>query len=280
MGLSHRSKGLFGRISQALRRWKELRTMPLRLEFVLSDYCNLNCRGCTHYSPLAPRGFEPLDMLERNMAHLSSVCGAEVKSAYLIGGEPLLYPGIAQAMRLLRKYFPSQDLYVFTNGIALPKMDNDFWEAAADCDIIIAITRYPIRFDYDAVMKICQSRKVRTEVFGDRSQPDSFFKFGLDPEKRQNPHISHYKCYNRGCVSVIGERVYPCSISACVGHLNRVFGTRFTHEKGDWTDVSEVRSAKDIFRLRDKPVPFCGYCARPEPVSYGPSQRQADEWIN
>lgn len=280
MGLSHRSKSLFGRISQALRRWKELRTMPLRLEFVLSDYCNLNCRGCTHYSPLAPREFEPLDMLERNMAHLSSVCGAEVKSAYLIGGEPLLYPGIAQAMRLLRKYFPAQDLYVFTNGIALPKMDNDFWEAAADCDIIIAITRYPIRFDYDAVMKICQSRKVRTEVFGDRSQPDSFFKFGLDPEKRQNPRISHYKCYNRGCVSVIGERVYPCSISACVGHLNRVFGTRFTHEKGDWTDVSEVRSAKDIFRLRDKPVPFCGYCARPEPVSYGPSQRQVDEWTN
>lgn len=280
MGLSHRSKNLFGRISQAIRRWKELRSMPLRLEFVLSDYCNLNCRGCTHYSPLAPREFEPLDILERNMAHLSSVCGEKVKNAYLIGGEPLLYPAIAQAMRMLRKYFPTQDLYVFTNGIALPKMDNDFWKAATDCDIIIAITRYPIRFDYDAVMKICQSHKVRTDVFGDRSRPDSFFKFALDPEKRQNPHISHYKCYNRGCVSVTGGRVYPCSISACVGHLNRAFGTRFIHEKGDWIDVTDVRSAKDIFRLRDRPVPFCGYCARPETVSYGPSRRQADEWTN
>lgn len=254
--------------------------MPLRLEFVLSDCCNLNCRGCTHYSPLAPREFEPLDVLERNMAHLAAACGSDVKKAYLIGGEPLLYPDIHKAMRMLRKYFPTQELYLFTNGIALPKMDDGFWTAASESGTIIAVTRYPIRFEYDAVMKICQSRKVRTKVFGDRSQPDSFFKFGLDPEKRQNPHISHYKCYNRGCVSVIGERVYPCSISACVGHLNRAFGTRFTHEKGDWTDVSEVRSAKDIFRLRDKPVPFCGYCARPEPVSYGPSQRQADEWIN
>lgn len=279
MGLTKKLIALPDRIIGVVRTWKNQRSMPLRLEFVLSDCCNLNCRGCTHYSPIAPREFEPLDVLERNMSHLARACGATVKKAYLIGGEPLLYPDIHKAMRMLRKYFPTQELYLFTNGIALPKMDDDFWTAASETDTIIAVTRYPIRFDYDAVLDLCMAKGVRTEVFGDRSQDGSFFKFGLDPDKRQNGRIAHFKCFNRGCISVVGDRVYPCSISACVSHLNKAFGTQFVHEQGDWIDVTAVKSAKDILRLRDKPVPFCRYCAKPVEVKYGPSRRDKNEWM-
>ena len=31
-------------------RWKS----PLVIEIHLTDHCNLNCIGCSHYSPLAP----------------------------------------------------------------------------------------------------------------------------------------------------------------------------------------------------------------------------------
>lgn len=267
------------KIVNVYRQWKVCRDMPLRLEFVVTDYCNLNCKGCTHYSALAPREFEPLDRLEHSVAHLSQTCGAEVAKAYLIGGETLLYPQLAEAIRMLRRYFPSQELYVFTNGIALPKMNDDFWNAARQCDIIIAVTLYPINFDYDAVLRLCADKCVRTEIFGDRSADNSFFKFGLDPAKKQNGRLAHFRCYQRGCVSVLGDRVYPCSISGCVKHLNRAFGTSFKHETGDWIDVDSVRSAKDIYRLRSKPVPFCRYCTKAVEVKYGPSRRDKSEWV-
>ena len=72
------------------RTWRKNVTRPLRLEFVVTDYCNLNCVGCTHYSPLAAKEFEPLEQLERNMSHLSEVCRGQIRQLYLIGGETLL----------------------------------------------------------------------------------------------------------------------------------------------------------------------------------------------
>lgn len=268
-------------LTGAIRRWTQLRNMPLRLEFVVTDTCNLNCKGCTHYSPLAPKEFASLEQMERNMKHLAAVCGSEVKSLYLIGGETLLYPQLNEAMEALRRNFPTQDLYVFTNGIALPKMSDDFWETAKRLGFIMAITRYPIRFDYDAVIELCRVKGVRTEVFGDRSLADSFFKFALDPAKKQNPRLSHFKCYNRGCMSIIGDRLYPCSISGCVSHLNGATGTDFRHEEGDFLLIDRIKSLKQILDLRNKPVPFCGYCIQPAtPVGYGPSRRDKFEWVN
>lgn len=264
----------------AFRRYRSLKVMPLRLEFVVTDWCNLNCRGCTHYSPLAPKEFEPLDVLERNMSALSRACGNQIESAYLIGGETLLYPDLPEAMRLQRRYFRDARLYIFTNGLALPRMSEEFWTACRDTDTVVALTRYPIKFDYDAAEALCASHGVRCEVFGDRSDDGSFFRFALDPHGRQNARMSHFKCYNRGCVSVTGDRVYPCSISACVGHLNRAHGTSFEHRDGDFIAVADVRSADDIRRLRDRPVPFCRYCiCPPATVPYGPSKRDRAEWV-
>lgn len=260
--------------------WRKNCTRPLRLEFVVSDYCNLNCIGCSHYSSLAPKEFEPLDMLERNMAHLAKVCRGQVKMLYLIGGETLLYPHLKQAMSMLRHYFPDGDLYIFTNGLLIPRMDDEFWQLCQDLGFIIALTRYPVKFDYDKAVQMCIDHNVRHIIFDDRSMGHSFFKFALDPEKKQNGRLSHFKCYNRGCLSVIGDRLYPCSISGCVDHLNKAHGTKFEHCEGDWLDVAQITDVSQIKKLRDTKVPFCDYCVYPvTPVKYAPSKREPSEWI-
>lgn len=270
------------KIRKAIKQWFELRDMPLRLEFVVTDYCNLNCKGCSHYSPLAKKEFESLDNLEKSMSHLGKVCAGDVAKVYLIGGETLLYPQLVEAMRLLRKYFPLPvEAHIFTNGIALPRMSEDFWVTARELDFIMSITLYPIKFDYDSVTALCEKKGVKTSVFDDRSMAGSFFRFKLNPKKNQNPRISHFKCYNRGCVSIIGNRLYPCSLSACVSHLNKAHGTDFRHENGDWLDVDKINNAKEIIRFRNRPVPFCKYCDNPPAiVDYGPSRREVSEWVD
>lgn len=271
---------MIDKLVNAARTWLRHKREPLRLEFVLTDYCNLNCKGCTHYSPLAPKEFADLDVLSRSMRQLGRVADGKIDKAYLIGGEPLLYPRLTEAMAEMRKAFPKTRLYIFTNGIALPKMPPEFWAECRKQRFTIAITRYPVKFDYDAVTELCRQQDVVCEVFGDRSMADSFFRFALDPEGRQNPRKSHFKCYNFGCLTVIGDRLFPCSISACVGHLNNACETHFRHTPADWLPVDSITSVSQIKALRDNPVPFCRYCILPpSAVKYAPSRREACEWM-
>ena len=271
---------MLNKIKKFLTLIRQQRSYELRLEFVVTDYCNLNCKGCTHYSPVAPRQFEALDLLRQEMEHLGRTCGKQVAKAYLIGGETLLYPHLTQAMRSLRENFPTQRLYIFTNGLLLGRMSDEFWSLARELDFIIAITIYPVKVDYDRIIALCHEKGVRTEIYGDRGCSGSFFRFPLSPDKEKNNFKKHMTCFNRGCISVIGGWIYPCSISGCVSHLNKAFGTDFRHEEGDRLKVSEVKSAKEILRLYRRAVPFCGYCRKPSPEPYGLSRRAPSEWID
>lgn len=270
---------IFKKIINIAKRWRDNSKDPLHIEFVLTDYCNLNCKGCTHYSPVAPKEFESLASLERDMSHLSAICDGKLHSVYLIGGEPLLYPQLEEAMKLTEKYFPNCLHHLFTNGLKLPLMPPTFWSTARECNFIIALTRYPVKFDYDAVARLCRENGVAVEVFGDRSQSQSFFRFALDPNKKQPKRYRHFACYNRGCISIIDGKMFPCPMSACVNHLNNRFGTNFIHQQGDYLVVSDIKSISQIKRLRDKSVPFCGYCRKPTVTVHAPSKRSVEEWV-
>lgn len=258
-------------------------TLPLHLEFVLSDACNLNCKGCTHFSPVASDDRADLPQIEANLKHLASVLRQDdIPEWYLIGGEPLILPLplLIGSAELIRKYFPHNRILIFTNGLMIPKMPEEFWEACRRIGIIIALTRYPIKVDYDAIEERVRREGVECSVFGDRGENDSFFRFPLDPAGRQNKRLAHLRCFNFGCLSIVGDRLYPCSTAACSRHLNQRFGTDFQILEGDSIRISDIRSARDIRRLRNRPVPFCRYCRHHEDATYAPSRREASEWID
>lgn len=269
------------KIRNAISTIKQKKSTPLHIEFNLTDFCNLNCKGCSHYSPLAPAEFEPLEDLERAMYHISAIRdGEKIRSVFLIGGETLLYPDLEEAMRMSRRFFPWAEILVFTNGLLLPKMSETFWETCRRERIEIALTRYPLKFDYDKVEELCREKGVSVSVFGDRGVANTFFRLPLDPEKRQKGWLSHFRCIGFGCITIEKGRIFPCSQAACVGHLNRRFGTDFKWEQGDFIKVEDLKSAEQLFNLRDKPIPFCSYCKPIECVDYGPSKRLKEEWVD
>lgn len=265
------------------RAWQTVRAkkrQPLHIEFNLTDYCNLNCKGCTHYSPIAPAEFQKLESLEREMRHLAGIKNADIiKEVYLIGGETLLYPHLNKAIEYASKYFPDKKISIFTNGLLLPKMDEEFWTLCRRGNCTIALTRYPIKFDYDKMENLCREKGVNVEVFGDRGEDNSFFRLPLDPGKRQRGRLRHFQCMSFGCLTIDGGKIFPCSQAACVGHLNRRFGSNFRWEEGDYLEVEKIKDAREILKLRNRPVPFCRYCRKHEVVSYGPSTRSSSEWI-
>lgn len=268
------------KLKRAFRTIRERRAKPLHVEFNLTDHCNLNCKGCSHFSPLAPAEYQPLEELETSMEFVSRAEGAEkIEGVYLIGGETLLYPRLKEAMGLARKYFPGAKISIFTNGILIPKMDGEFWEVCRQTGSVIAVTRYPLRFDYERAETICRDKGIGVEVFGDRGVEDTFFRLPLDSRKRQRGWLSHFRCGSFGCITIDNGKIFPCPQAACVGHLNRRFGTDFRWEPGDYIAVEDLKDVKELMRLRNRPVPFCKYCLRWEPTKYGPSKRAAEEWI-
>lgn len=270
---------MIGKIRDAVKTFTQRFTAPLHVEFNVTDHCNLNCKGCSHYSPLAPAEYEDPDRLEESMRLLSSIKGSKkIEGVYLIGGETLLYPTLKEAMVLARKYFPWAKISVFTNGLLIPRMDEEFWQICRRERCVIALTRYPVKFDYENAEALCREKGVEVEVFGDRSVANTFFRLPLDSAKSQHRWISHFRCFSFGCLTIDHGKIFPCATSACVGHLNRRFGTDFRWENGDFIPVEKIRNVRELRRLRNRPVPFCKYCRHSEPVKYGPSRRALEEW--
>lgn len=254
-------------------------TTPLRIEFNVTDYCNLNCKGCTHYASIAPEEYEPLDTLHDEMEQLSTIKGADkLVDIYLIGGETLLYPYLNDAIISARRYFPWAEISIFTNGILIPEMSGRFWQLCKENDIVIVMTRYPIKVDYEKLSATCEERGVRHKFFGDRSEDGSFFKVRLDSRKSQNRWLSHFRCYSFGCLTANHGRLFPCPQCGCVENFNRRFGTGFCWERGDYLTISEIKDVKQILRLRNFPIPFCSYCNKSQIVHYDSSRRTIDEW--
>lgn len=120
---------------------------PLTLDIHVCEHCNLNCKGCNHYSPLAQPSFCDLDSLKQNL-NILKVRGLNnlIKSIYLVGGEPLLNPEITEIFRITRAFFPKSIIKVVTNGICLSRnsqpMPETFWEACRKYDISFDVSKY------------------------------------------------------------------------------------------------------------------------------------------
>jgi len=94
----------------------------------LTDHCNLNCKGCAHFAPIAEKWFADPVEHERDMERLSQLV-AGIKTIRLMGGEPLLHPKIEPFLVSTREKFPEANIRLVTNGLLLQKMKTTFWSA-------------------------------------------------------------------------------------------------------------------------------------------------------
>lgn len=262
-------------LSRSIVKFDILLRRRCHLEIHLSEHCNLNCIGCTHYSPLAEHSFCDCDQLDVNLQKLSKIQD-QFETILLLGGEPLLNPDAVRVFAIARKHFKTVNLKVVTNGVPLlRKLPEDFWQACRDYKVSICFTEYPINVDYAELKNLCWRNGVRTEIF---HQPAWFKLFRLNIKKTGNK-LHYYICSGSLCLNLLGNKLFSCPQSAYVEYLNKAFGYDFKHSKGDYITVDNISR----FRFRRfllTPRPFCSYCVFPRPqVDWRCSERKASEWI-
>lgn len=254
----------------------------LRFEFALAAHCNLNCAGCSHFSPVAGEEFPDFEESRKSFAHLGALFGGECEYIHLLGGEPLLNPRCGDYLRLARHCFPRGRIYLVTNGLLLPKMEDRFYETCREERIIIAVTRYPITLDYDAIWKRCDAFGVQHEIFGEEETKTHFKRLLLDPTGSQDPVRNYRRCpYSNVCLFLYKGRMYPCGIGAHMRIFEQHFSAGLELSHRDSVDIFSVRSGFDLLYQLSKPVPMCRYCHQDrweEEAPWRHSKKQIEEW--
>jgi MoaA/NifB/PqqE/SkfB family radical SAM enzyme len=252
------------------------------IEVHLVDYCNLNCKGCTHFCPLVTdKTPNNIDRILRDLIRLNAIkCTPNVLK--LLGGEPLLHPNLTESLELFRGVLPNSDIIIWSNGILLPKMEPKFFENCRLYDIKIIITKYPV----DGILKYQIERIVSDYEFikFDDYFDGYFWKPPLSDNNSMNGIDTNYnRCrikYGR-CNILKDGRIYQCPLPAYIDIFNKHFRKEFNAGYQDYVDIYEIRDERDIINKIYKPTPFCDYCSAEcgENFKWEQSKKDISEWL-
>ena len=262
-----RCDGALGKLGERVERLERriVRTTPQTalnlVEVNIVPHCNLNCRSCSHFSPLAEEGYLSVEGAERDFSRLAVLSGGSVKCFHIMGGEPLLHPRCCDFLALARRHFPWSAIRLVTNGILLPSQPESFWKCLADNWIELSPTKYPVEVDWQYVKERCSERNIPFSFFNDPAIRKTMTRFTLDVLGRQDPRTSFHDCECANNTVVLHEgRMYPCEIIPTVRHFNRYFEVKLAVTQNDSIDIHEARSMSEILSFLAKPAPFCRYC--------------------
>ena len=96
-----------------------------RIEYSITDQCNLNCAYCCHYAPIAEPYKVDINQFTRDMYELARLTekGKYLGTLGILGGEPLIHPQFIELCITAREYLPYSRIRVTTNGLLLNKLN-------------------------------------------------------------------------------------------------------------------------------------------------------------
>jgi organic radical activating enzyme len=268
------------------------RTHPrqlLKFEVHLTEHCNLNCKMCSHFSPLAKNEFVDVKNFARDFERLSELTngGKKIYLINLLGGEPLLHKNLVELLNIARRFFPYNTINLVTNGILLEKQQDDFWKSCKDNKITLCISKYPIKLAKDEIKRIAEVYGINCEYWGGDNGLDDEIKtmhhMAIDINGKNNFKKSFKHCPEaNGCVQLVNGRLYTCCIIPYIRHFNEYFHQNLVVNTMDYIDIYEAKNLDEILEFLCQPVPFCRYCnieKKGYGFEWGISKKEITEWI-
>lgn len=249
------------------------------LEIHIVDHCNLNCKGCSHYSPISDEWYISLDDYENQIKKVACYFTGQIKEFHILGGEPLMHPEIVSIMNITRKYLQNDQIAIVTNGLLVKQMEEDFWNSVRKNQIIISITQYPCVKNFEGMMEYVKNKNVTVKTYVVKNE---FVYHGMNEKGNNNWVKSYYKCRDGGyCLQVRNGKIYPCNTMAYVDILNYKFGTHFSVDGKSYLEIDSIKSSKDIIHFRRSAKRVCKYCNIEcrKTYSWDFSKQERKEWI-
>ncbi len=235
------------------------------LELHVTEHCNLRCRGCDAMSPLNDERFLGLAEAERVLAFMAKHVRADIFK--LMGGEPLLHPGLCDLIDLVRRSGVSRVVRLTTNGLLLHRMPDRFWQGL-DRLTVSSYASAPVPPDHVAVI---EEKSERFGVVLNLKRIDQFNEIELtepilDPARVQGIYDD---CWIRHRSLVVRDGVFfKCTRAAYLDDFRRRLalpsrpGDVPSYEDADGVPLDAPDFAERALAYLDDPAPLasCRYC--------------------
>ncbi|MBE6516323.1 MAG: radical SAM protein [Methanocorpusculum parvum] len=227
------------------------------IEYHVNDHCNLNCKGCGHYSniELEPN-FADINQYVSDLKKLKELFW-NVSRIRLMGGEPLLNPALGKFIDVTRELFPATDLRIVSNGLLIPKISGELVKHMREAHAGFDITNYPptdkIR---DTICNKLYLEKIDYNY--NTSEKTEFFK-KLTKTPINNEIKSFQHCESQNCNFLRNGTLSTCPMAALIYKYNYTFGTNYPTK---YTNIlSEITDGWKLYYELHKPIPLCKFCS-------------------
>ena len=227
------------------------------LETEITEFCNLNCRGCCDFSNLATeKKFYELEEFKKDFRRMAELF-SHIDKIRLMGGEPLLNPRLKEYVRTTREIFPATDLRIVSNGLLIQKLDDESLKTIKANDCKFDISNYP------PTRKMFPQIKERLNAFGieyDLSFPMNYFFRNILEHPSEDPAPAFRNCIFNHCHMLNHGTLSPCSYAQLTVRLNEAFG--LDYPTTDCLNIYSDITGEEIIRRFNNPHEFCKCCGR------------------
>ncbi len=227
------------------------------VEIEITEFCNLNCRGCCDFSNLAKeKKFYEYEEYARDMERMRELF-VNIKKIRLMGGEPLLNPRVTDYAAKARELFPDSDIRIVTNGLLLPSFDEQKLAKIKKADVKFDISNYP------PTRKIKDKIDLKLSAAGieyDLGFPMDFFFKNIRKDPSDDPASAFKNCIFTHCHMLGHGRLAPCSYAYCIGRFNAEYGTDYP--ENDYFDIYADITGEAIIKAFSRPHEFCKCCGK------------------
>lgn len=254
--------------------YKEVLPELMQIEFHLADHCNLNRKGCSHFSNLVPQPIFPdKEQFVRDLHQLAGYF-SQIHDFYLLGGEPLLNPEIGVYIRTVREAFPYTNVIIVTNGLLLLTLKEEVIQTIKENRVHISISDYAC-LDRDKIISFIQAHALSADL---REGKECFSKY-LNPRGDSDKEQVFSNCIRRNCTFLAKGKMAACCQPFVVHYFNDYFHENLPEEEG--IDLYEPGlTGWEIQKRLITPMESCRYCSADVPFDWAMSKApySKDDW--
>ncbi|MCH5249331.1 MAG: radical SAM protein [Lachnospiraceae bacterium] len=246
------------------------------LETNVVDFCNMNCKGCSHFSNIFDKGdFVPYEVFERDIKQLSDK--VFIQQFNLLGGEVFYSENLADYIKCLRKYMPKTAIELVTNGMLIPRQKEELLKVIQQERVTVSITEYPpVTKVKDKIMDKLDEYHIYYEF---RPVVETFGK-NIDLSGKNEPHVAQSKCRESTCQFLRAGKIYKCPFSALGNIFFKYYNIPLSFDEGADIYASDMNWKEYADNVRAAPIEQCRYCGTEERFSWEMSNNpQKEEWI-
>lgn len=267
----------------------------INIEYHVTDKCNLNCKSCSHFSNLVdkeiPKSLDKIKSDFKRIWELTDQGSAEcVNKVLILGGEPLIYPHLIEAIDYIKSLFPHVydhgPLELITNGLLLPKMGPEFFECLRHNGVRVCVSIYDLKESfYQGVFDLLNREGISWYWFSAYTPEEKLFSTKwLHNHFNENYREYATDCrWRLSCTQLVDNKIYLCALIAYFKHFDAKFPGQhqITVTEEDYIDLDKINSFEELVEARKMVPRFCGHCRGSHAISepWGISRKTIDEYL-